>query len=85
MRLKGTPLKYQMEKKKNKTGVPLDNLYFFILVDWFLFESDSEFQILVRSQKQLSFAQIETQASDAKSDAEMVLGSFACLLVWLSS
>ena len=63
-----------MSLKKTK------NLHFFTLA-WFLRESDSELQILVRSQKQISFVQIETQASGAKSDAEMVLGSFVFVLV----
>ena len=38
-------------------------------------------RILVRSQKQSTFVQIKTQASGAKSDAEVVLGSLVCLLV----
>ena len=42
---------------------------------------NSELMNLAGSQNPISFVQIETQASDAKSDAEMVLGSFVCLVV----
>ena len=42
---------------------------------------NSELMNLVGSQNPISFVQIETQVSDAKSDAEMVLGSFVCLVV----
>ena len=43
-----------------------------------LCESDSELQISVRPQKQISRLCKSKHASGAKTDAEMVLGSFVC-------
>ena len=73
--------KKNVEKKCSLpwTWKKTNNLHF---LGWFFScESDSELPILVRSQKGISFVQIETSFLLCATDAEMVPGPFFYLLV----